>query len=84
MPTSASIPAGATYCFGYEFKSDTTACKVMHTAIPTKGTDTANYKCYARASSAGAAALYNANELSKTGGTLDNTMQTKFTTWLTA
>jgi len=28
MPSSASVPAGDTYCFGYEFKSDTTACKL--------------------------------------------------------
>lgn len=48
LPSVKPIPSGNTFCFGYEFKSDTTACKVMHTAIPTKGTDTANYKCYSR------------------------------------
>lgn len=28
LPTANSVPAGALYCFGYEFKSDSKTCKV--------------------------------------------------------
>lgn len=28
MPSSASVPAGDTYCFGYEFDGNTNACKL--------------------------------------------------------
>lgn len=84
MPTVGTVPAGNTYCFGYEFDTTGNTCKLYHTAIPTAGSVTANFKCYKRDKSAGAIALFDADALSKTTATLYTTMNTAFTNWLTA
>lgn len=82
LPASALV-AGADYCYGYQWKTSGTECKIAATAVPTVGADSGAV-CESRDKSGVASALYTADNASKTGASAWSTMDSKFTIWLTA
>lgn len=83
----ASLPAAAAventaHCYGIQFANSNCALCNKNDVKDKAGAES-GYKCYKRAKSALGKPLYDANELSKSGGSLLNTYDSAMTAWLT-